>query len=175
MSAIFFNFVDFVKVIRISKSWFSLIFKYYVISVLAAHVIRNMNVLLNNTLNNSEAVFPSAQKDVLKSFSKFKGKHLCWDLFLNDTQMLPCEFCEICQRSLYRIHSGDCFWLFSLKFVDVFPVKFWFLVIYKSTSSCGWSEKISVLKILGRLHQKWSWWMHCFQNQNFGGLCRKIF
>ena len=45
---------------------------------------------------------------------------------------------DLCTEYIRVTASG----YFPSNFVDVFPVKFWFLVIYKSTSSCGWSEKL---------------------------------
>ena len=53
--------------------------------------------------------------DVLKNFSKFKGKHLCWSLFLNKVtkacnfikketlvQVFSCEFCEISKNIFFH-------------------------------------------------------------------------
>ena len=58
----------------------------------------------------------SVKKGVLKNFSKFIGKHLCWSLFLNKitgwglhfikketpTQVLSCEFCEIFKNTFFH-------------------------------------------------------------------------
>ena len=60
----------------------------------------------------------SIKKDVLKSFTIFTGKHLCWSLFLitlqafrletllkgTPTQVFSCEYCEIFKNSYFEEH-----------------------------------------------------------------------
>ena len=62
------------------------------------------------------------EKDVLKTFAKFTGKHLCQSLFFNKvaglrpstllkktlSQVLSCEFCEIFKNTFFT-DPGDCF------------------------------------------------------------------
>ena len=65
------------------------------------------------------------KKDVLKSFAKFTGKHLCRSLFFNKvvgirktpTQVLCCEFCEIFKKAFFKEHL---WWLlFSKELVSI--------------------------------------------------------
>ena len=39
------------------------------------------------------------KKGVLRNFTKFTGKHLCQSLFFS--QVLSCEFCEICKNTFF--------------------------------------------------------------------------
>ena len=61
----------------------------------------------------------SMQKDVLRNFTKFTGKHLCQSLFFKKScspkacnfikkeilaQVLSCEFCEISKNTFFKEH-----------------------------------------------------------------------
>ena len=71
----------------------------------------------------------SLQKGVLRNFTKFTGKHLCQNLFLNEVaglrpatllkketlaQVFSCEFCEISKNTFFTEHlwttasKGSC-------------------------------------------------------------------
>ena len=60
----------------------------------------------------------SVKKDVPKNFENFKGKHLCWGIFLikwqalspatllkrDSTQVFSCEICEIFKNTYFKEH-----------------------------------------------------------------------
>ena len=82
------------------------------------------------------------KKDILKSFSKFTGKHLCWSPFLiklqafrpvfflkkeTPAQVLSYEFCEIFKNAYFTEHLRKI-----VIFYCEFPIRAVFCVVMKT-------------------------------------------
>ena len=76
----------FIFSIFVSMSWPSSI---YVVSMWSIFIFSLIFITINHTISLKQTHFRSShqrcsiKKGVLKNFSKFTGKHLCWRLFFN--------------------------------------------------------------------------------------------
>ena len=67
----------------------------------------------------------SVKKAILKNFSIFLGKHLCWSLFSiklwarppPPTQLLSCEYCEIFKNIYFEEHLRTAGWFWRRNFL----------------------------------------------------------
>ena len=70
-----------------------------------------------------------SKKGVLKNFEKFRGKHLCWSLFLKNlqvwglqlylkeapAQVFSSEICHVFKKLFRRTSANRCFWNFYVE------------------------------------------------------------
>ena len=76
------------------------------------------------------------KKDVLKSFTKFTGKHLCWSLYFNE--LITCEFCEVFRNDNILINSMvtlfiRCKFKWVISFIFAANSEFWFSELFGHT------------------------------------------